>query len=126
MKKNLINEVRQLQKIAGILKEDVNVTSIYDDAINYAYQMTPELMYEDGELGDDVESILQAEDEFKALLQAKQVNPKSNLAYRRYWENALGHAKGHGDIDVEDFKEWFKDTAVETQAYHDIFDSIIA
>jgi len=61
MKKNLINEVRQLQKIAGILKEDVNVTSIYDDAINYAYQMTPELMYEDGELGDDVESILQAE-----------------------------------------------------------------
>lgn len=125
MKKNsLLNEVRQFKKIAGLLKEDQNSVRIYDDAINYAYEMTPELMYEDGEFGSDVESLIQAEDEFKALLRAEQINPASTLAYRRYWENALKHAKMHGDIDVEDFKIWFKDVAVESPAYENNFDAI--
>lgn len=110
--------------VQGFLKEDQNSVRIYDDAINYAYEMTPELMYEDGEFGSDVESLIQAEDEFKALLKAEQVNPASTLAYRRYWENALKHAKMHGDIDVEDFKIWFKAVAVESGAYEDNFNAI--
>ena len=123
--KQYINEAKRMQQLAGLLKENQNSPRIYDEAINYAYEMTPEMMYEDGEFGDDVESILQAEDEFKSLLRAEQINPASTLAYRRYWENALGHARGQGDIEVADFMIWFKDVAVESSAYYDAFNDII-
>jgi len=123
MKKSLLSEVRKMQKIAGLLKENEDSVQKYDEAIKWAYEMTPELMYEDGEFGDDVESLIQAEEEFKALLQSEEINPGSTHAYKRYWNHALYYAKDHGVTDLEDFKNWFKDTAVESEAYLNVFDS---
>lgn len=118
MKKSLINEVRRFKKIAGILKENLDPVAMYDEAIHYAHEMTPEIMYQDGEFGDDVESILQAEDEFRALLAAEEINPASTKAYDKYFETALSYAKSKDpNLDVEDFKIWFQDTAIESSAY---------
>lgn len=125
MKKTQINEVRQLQKIAGLLKEDQDMTQVYDAAISYAYEMTPEYMYEAGEFGDDVESPIQADEEFEALLRAEQINPSSTLAYLRFFENAYRHAKRHGATDLEDFKAWFRDSAVKSSAYQENFETIM-
>lgn len=119
MKKQTLNEVQHFKKIAGLLKENEGMsgmTQVYDDAISYSREMTPELMFEDGEL-ESAESLIQAEEEFAYLLKAAEVNPSSTLAYRRFFENAWGHAKQHGATDVEDFKAWFAETAVESPVY---------
>jgi hypothetical protein len=120
---NKLNEVKHFQKIAGLLKEaeGVQMEQVYDNAIRYAYEMTPEFMYEDGKL-ENAESLIQAEEEFVDLLRAKEINPASTLAYNEFFKNAWEHAKHHGATDIEDFKIWFTDTAVSSPAYQDAFE----
>ena len=132
MKKQLSNEFKRMQVLAGIIIENtinenneiIDNTKMYDEAINYAHEITPEIMYEDGELGD-AESLLQAEDEFEYLLRGDEINPSSTLAYQRYWSTALDYLKSKiTDVDVEDFKQWFIDTA-SYEGYQESLDSIL-